>query len=48
MEIRLVGLMDDWTADCSDRWLVDGSVSQMVGPKVESTEDMKAEMMVAL
>jgi len=48
MEIRLVGLMGDWTADCSDRWLVDGSVSQMVGPKAGPTEDMKAEMMVVL
>ena len=40
--------MGDWTVDCSDRRLVDGSVSQMDGMMVESTEDMKAEMMVAL
>ena len=48
MEICLVGLMGDWTADCSDLSLVDGSVSQMDGKMAGPTEDMKAEMMVVL
>ena len=44
----LVEKMGDWKAVCSDRWLVDGSVSQMDGKMAEPTEDMKAEMMVVL
>jgi hypothetical protein len=48
MEICLVGLMGDQTADCLDRRLVDGSVLQMVGTMAGLLDDMKAEMMVVL
>ncbi len=48
MEICLVGLMGDQTADCLDRRLVEGSVLQMVGTLAGQMEDVKAEMMVVL
>jgi hypothetical protein len=48
MEICLVGLMGDRTADCWDRRLVDGSVYKMVGMMAEEMVDVKAEMMVVL
>jgi len=48
MEICLVGLMGDRTADCLDRRLVEGSVLQMVEPLGGQMEDVKAEMMVVL
>ena len=48
MEICLVGLMGDRTADCLDRRLADGSVLQMVGSMDGPMDDMKAEMMVVL
>ena len=48
MEICLVGLMGNRTADCLDRQLVDESVQKMVGMMAEQMEDVKAEMMVVL
>ena len=48
MEICLVELMGDRTADCLDRRLVDGSVLQMVDTMAGPMDDMKAEMMVVL
>ena len=46
MEICLVGLMGDRTADCLDRRLVDGSVSQMVDEKAVEWDDTLADQKV--
>ncbi len=46
MEIYLVGLMGDRTADCLDRRLVDESVSQMVDEKAVEWDDTLADQKV--
>ena len=46
MEICLVGLMGDRTADSLDRQLVDESVSQMVDEKAVEWDDTLADQKV--